>query len=889
MSLRSTLEFHEDSTDSSGLHICDQYQRQEPDHLTDKDCQALHICEQFIRDEKKHLSSLDGQPCQLSHQFLSKDFTILRSFGISENNPNNIKLVSDVIFPHKWWPKSYIPDTCKYYNTSAQCSKNCQNLHICASFGSLGCKNKKCSFAHTLADDKEKQKLENAGFHTESMNAFDLYLKLLKRKKDPTPGYTVTPQAFIQRVDKSSAGLPKPSENYKKTIYICPNVLSKGRCSNEKKTCLDIHPSESRHLFAWQYKNEGPTSPWLFFEKHENEALEAKYTMPEIDYGILDGTQFKVIYDFNKMKAKIYHHDKTFKQAKLRRIEARNLQWNIFYRYRYDANPWRIFRNFRGSGIDSEELDKTFRSLEENDSYTVEFTIRNLNRASTVTIHMFKCFGDELIFQVKSNGDAQVNKRRPHWAKPSTEEYLRIPQNSTNQLKPLKQNQALDVDHEGNCLYHLEKPSKNQSCAMYAYADLDFLWLVQNNGSSNWLKVPSQTCQLLDRYFRNPQIDEVTISSEQLLTHSDTTTPDNSKNVTVSFHLGCFRCTYTGSSNSRDSIFLCRLNYPNSPWEWYWEDIVKIDDPRIPAAVPKLLEIHGYESRRRWVQYGKIGHKNRSAHISSKIIEHQFLKIPEGKITIPIDDKAHEIDFKTFQQRNLKSGKSRRVLRRPKVSQGFDIAQVIDDEKAMKTNLNPSMDTRNISQEETEEKFLRSYPLPLKNTKFREMHSGKEYEVLKEAFDKIEGHFRSYFKFQDDELKENYQKCRDKILETRQLKNLNETILLKEVPVLKHNESSYHEAVAECIKKGAQLTTKLVPPESSTNNSIDYNFYAIVVVLVCAGKTVKFEQSRCQKTDEIESTLIDSYVDDVDNPTLVEVTKKDQILPLYIVRLEKLD
>ena len=916
----STYHSDEDLTEPPDLYICEKYQRQDQEHLQKAEtCQALHICEQFIRTKEQHMNELGDKKCDLSHEFLAKDVMILNSFGISANHhPNTITLISDVLFPtDHMWPRSKIPGTCQNYNTSAQCLSSCSSLHICARLGSIrGCKNQKnkCSMAHTLLNDREKQKLTSAGFYTESKHSFKLYLKLLKQKNNPTPGFKPR-DPVINRRNITEA---KPEEYYRKPIFICTSFLS-GSCPDENK-CNDIH---LKCLFAWQYKCEG--YEWEPFETYESEALEAKYTMPEIDSGILDGEEFKILYYFNEMRAKIYYAAKIYTIAKIRRVEPRGMQWNFFYRFR-SPNPWRIFKKIHGSGINSQDLDKKFQLLEENESCAVEFTIKNMDRKSKITVYMVKCFGDELIFQMSSHSfKTQIIKRRPHWSKPSIEEYLKIQPKLTYPTDMSNQSPVSEVDNEGNCLFHLEKPCKRESCKMYGYKDLDFLWVLRKSDSSNWQNVPKETCVWLDRNLRDVQIYEVTLAlneasradnsefpftdvSEQLIgLNLGDMSRESSKDVfSVIFDKGhLFRCKVEGTTNTCDTL-LRRLNYSSSPWQWYWEDHLQINAPNIPPAIPKILKLYGYSPKPKWVPYGKVGCKNILSYTSSKIIEHHFLKNHTGKFTIAVGDAAHEIDFKTFQQINLKTKKSRRVLRRPEVR---DLK--IASQNLLASNVR-EISTQNLSK------------------KFRQIHSGENFQILKEIFDPLEGYCKSYFPFEDDQLKQKYNECRERIIETRQLENLNETILLMDIPVFQINEGQhkFREAVSECFKKGAQFKTTLVARKTSQQNdvwinqiglhnrsfrylkrtvpprilvsisrnirprrprskvpvvrsykAIDPNFYAVVVALVCAGKIDQATLSITHRINDNEPGTSDSYVDNVENPTRVVVTKYDQICP----------
>ena len=301
------------------------------------------------------------------------------------------------------------------------------------------------------------------------------------------------------------------------------------------------------------------------------------------------------------------------------------------------------------------------------------------------------------------------------------------------------------------------------------------------------------------------------------------------------------------------------------------------------------------------------------------MIENQFLKNHTGKVTIAVGNAAHEIDFKTFQQINLKTTKSRRVLRRPEVRDLKNASQNLLASNVLQTQ--NMLQTQNLSRN------------------FRQIHSGKNFQILKEIFDPLEGYCKSYFPFEDDELKQKYNECRERIIETRQLENLNETILLMDIPVFQINEGhhKFREAVSECFKKSAQFKTTLVARKTSQQNdvwinqiglhnrsfrylkrtvpprilvsisrnirprrprskvpvvrsynAIDPNFYAVVVALVCAGKIDQATLSITHRINDNEPGTSDSYVDNVENPTRVVVTKYDQILPLFVVRLEKI-
>ena len=269
------------------------------------------------------------------------------------------------------------------------------------------------------------------------------------------------------------------------------------------------------------------------------------------------------------------------------------------------------------------------------------------------------------------------------------------------------------------------------------------------------------------------------------------------------------------------------------------------------------------------------------------MIENQFLKNHTGKVTIAVGNAAHEIDFKTLQQINLKTTKSRRVLRRPEVR----------DLKIASQNLLASnvLQTQNMLQTQNLSK------------KFRQILSGENFQILKEIFDPLEGYCKSYFPFEDDELKQKNNECRERIIETRQLENLKETLLLMDIPVFQINEGQhkFREAVSECFKKGAQFNTTLVARKTSQQNdvwirlfrylkrtvpprilasisrtirprrprskvpvvrsynAIDPNFYAVVVALVCAGKIDQATLSITHRINDDKPCTSDSYVDNV--------------------------
>ena len=367
---------------------------------------------------------------------IDKDEKLLVSFGLIPDYPDIMTLLRDLIFPDDLqWPKTKVPDLCSSFISDGACTDSyCQQIHCRKlnlndeKFGNL---TRNSININPVQSWRDKCKLRMVGLDTTSSNAIKLYLNLEARKNDPTPGYeriSHKKPKFVQtrKLDTKSGATSRQA------LEVAPDLCVEhlqGLCKEDSTMCFNVHV-EDGNLFMWQYRyTDVSWHKWENFPQHENEALEAKYCMPEIEpnIGILDGTTFKVVFKFKKMTAKIYTGIKEFKDVIIRRVEAPGLRWNYFYQFARNGQPWRMMRKFNNSGIDSEKVDEMFEKLPANKIKEHNFETRNMDKGSKLTLFLLKTSlpFNYLIFQYNEEGKRlDIIKRRPHWTKPSLQKYL---------------------------------------------------------------------------------------------------------------------------------------------------------------------------------------------------------------------------------------------------------------------------------------------------------------------------------------------------------------------------------------------------------------------------------------------------------------------------------
>ena len=352
-------------------------------------------------------------------------------------------LLRDLILSDDARPNAKIPDYCRQYSSGNACKdRQCPLVHVSK------CKNALSSNPQQAWE--ARCKLLAAGFDTNSRNAVELYLSLEKRKND----VTVVPKRrrgssdsdtgnHSRKIPNSNCGITGlNSANFARATmstvefrnsrfadveflpYICVDHL-RDMCPFSATECSNIH---TNNLFVWQYKSND-SACWNNFPDFENNALEAMYCMPEIEPvpGIIDGPKLKVLFWFKDMRTKIFKDGSGGTHARLRRVEVPGLMWNYFYRFSRLGSPWRLMRKFNDSGINSEDVHEMFESLPPGEIKVHPFEIKNHDKKSTQNLFMLKSElpSQYLIFQMsEKKTNVSFIKRRPHWHKPSLEDYL---------------------------------------------------------------------------------------------------------------------------------------------------------------------------------------------------------------------------------------------------------------------------------------------------------------------------------------------------------------------------------------------------------------------------------------------------------------------------------
>ncbi|XP_051544634.1 protein mono-ADP-ribosyltransferase PARP12-like [Myxocyprinus asiaticus] len=73
-----------------------------------------------------------------------------------------------------------------------------------------------------------------------------------------------------------------------------------------------------------------------------------------------------------------------------------------------------------------------------------------------------------------------------------------------------------------------------------------------------------------------------------------------------------------------------------------------------------------YQGDQGWYRYGEKGSKGKASPLQSSKLEQEYQKNRKGSVQFSVDSTNYEVNFRGMSQKNLSTGHSRRVRRRPK-------------------------------------------------------------------------------------------------------------------------------------------------------------------------------------------------------------------------------
>ena len=791
-------------------------------------------------------------------------------------------------------PTMNIPRPCRDYNRTQCKDKQCRYPHLCYRFVDesrdnfparrSSCLN--CGKDHILSPS-EKAKLAPYCFDIKSYCVLKLYLEVMQRFIKP--GASSTYRKSVQnygnglglsvngasnsRPESSNGGyqnqdsqvqdmgLEVKKENENEESEICWAFL-KNKCAYGD-TCFKVHPAYKTTVL-WEFKPMGQ-KVWRPFEEEESEALESRFCVPEIDRGTYPGMKLRVMYDFETMKCTLYPPMPSKKiVCNIRRTETKEkrTKWNFYWQNEKENGFWQPYAKNGNFGLDCDEIDQIFEKLQTNE-FTDKFFL--VNNSEGRVLHLKKAAGNFSFYETDVSGhDRKEVKRRPR------EEKIKINEKGVKASKTHSEISAPSVNEAAQkvCAKHETKPCTKRECPMFGCTN-DFLWLYKEKSRKQWNPFPENVSEFLESQFCNPEISETKFkwnNQEERIRFGD----------------------HEIELISKPSFDVLRLSYGSiMSWAWYWLENASNtrNSARVTSLFPEILQRNGIQVRtsvpKNWKLYGEKGSRDVASDIESDRIEYGFESYRDEKIKFLAGKSIYEINFTTFDQKNLKSGSVRKIRRRPK----------IDIQKQ-----EPVVDQQMVFDQSPPKEWVsksRSAFIAV------EPEDNIDCNIITSFFkDAIDGYDVIVTRIENHKIWKNYHEKKKEMITKLGQNGLNEVLLLHET------EKKYKNEIMESntYKVGPRKTMSNIGKGIYFTNEIDLTSIPeleddseeskfIFVSLVLAGEYTqgsKFFVRPPLKENELSigEEQYDSCVDDPYAPKVVALFDVSQTYPLYMVELQ---
>ena len=648
--------------------------------------------------------------------------------------------------------------------------------------------------------------------------------------------------------------------------------------------CFKVHPNYNTTVL-WEYRPMGQ-KVWRQFEQEENEALESRFCDPEIDRGTYQGKTIRVMYDFTTMKATLYPSASKKVVCNITRAEVkapRKQAWNYYWQNENNNNYWEKFKRKGNFGLDCDEIDAMFERMKPNEIQEKLFLVSNKEGK---VLHLNKTIGNYSFHETDVTGNVQREvKRRPRSEKFVHEDKPTTAKSTVTKITEFTQATNIPTTEIAHKICaRCTKPCTKRECPMSGCTK-DFLWLYRERGRKRWSKFAEAIGNLIESQFCDPQVTEATFrwnNNEEVMKFGD----------------------HQIELVSKPNMEITRVGYNDLlSWAWYWHEngsTTGASPVQLPTIFPQILKKLGVEVKKarpkNWYLFGEKGLGTVTSDIESERIEYGFENFKDEKITFAAGRSIYEINFATFEQKNIKSGKLRKIRRRPKV----ETKDKFSESDQGKEEVDEKGDSVNKSQppkdwvSKSRCAFMAIEPddnpdCELITTFFKE--SMPEYEIF---VTRVENH----------KIWKNYQ-----LKKKEMTASLGSNALLNEVLLFHGTEKKYKNDIMESntykvgppkgmtynIGKGIYFTSetaKIFGDESdNTERSQDSRFVTVSLVLV--GEFTQgskfFNRPPLKDNDDGSDEQFDSCVDDPEQPRVVALFDANQTYPLYMVELQPND
>ncbi|XP_048123996.1 protein mono-ADP-ribosyltransferase PARP12-like isoform X1 [Alosa alosa] len=388
------------------------------------------------------------------------------------------------------------------------------------------------------------------------------------------------------------------------------------------------------------------------------------------------------------------------------------------------------------------------------------------------------------------------------------------------------------------CLFFVRADCKQDNRCWRVHSKMPYQWQVKMGES--WTDLPNS--EDIERDFCNPINTTALREGDPVRFDTMTCGPHKVRRLS------------TASSVAQPDFIL------TTKWIWFWED-----------------------EYGKWIPYGSIKEMHRLSSISSSDLEKRYQDDNKAVVLFTAATEQYEVSFKVMEQKNMSSGKTRQVRRRPKFvsSYGVQTARTSDGRGS------PPPLTSNPG-------LLGNCPLMqrtrLIGVRVTLLSTDRDYLKVQELFRKTLSGFDivSVERIQNKKLWEDFQTKRDRMKKANQDKKYADGERL----LFHGTNSQYIDAICfqnfDCSKCGANGTVYgegcyFARDASYSNNyTSGHGKRSMFVCRVLVGCYTR-GQSQYPPSRDGGLILYDSCVNDVRDPSIFVVFDKQQVYPEFLI------